>query len=87
MDFRIDQDLPFFGGNALAYLKIYNVLNLIDDSWGVQYDNEFFAQVAVDMSLDAQGRYVFEEFNNRTITDLREQATLYQIRMGLQIDF
>ncbi|MEQ8409616.1 MAG: carboxypeptidase-like regulatory domain-containing protein [Gammaproteobacteria bacterium] len=87
MDFRIDQDLPFFGGNALAYLKIYNVLNLLDDSWGVQYDNEFFAQVAVDMSLDDQGRYVYEQFNNRTITDLREQATLYQIRMGLQIDF
>ncbi|MFN3163794.1 MAG: carboxypeptidase regulatory-like domain-containing protein [Pseudohongiellaceae bacterium] len=88
LDFRIDQELPlFFGTRARAYLKVYNMLNMLNDSWGVQNNNQFFAQVAVDSSLDDQGRYVFEQFNNRSLTDLQENSSLYEIRMGLQFEF
>lgn len=38
------------------------------------------------MSLDDQNRFVLEDFSNRSITDLQENATLYEIRMGLQIE-
>ena len=88
LDFRIDQELPLvFGSRARAYLKVYNLLNLLNDEWGVQYDAEFFSQEVLDMSLDGQGRYVFNEFDPDTITDLRENASLYEIRMGIQIEF
>ena len=36
---------------------------------------------------DAQNRYVFEDFRNRGLADLRENATLYEIRMGIQFEF
>ncbi len=88
MDIRIDQELPlFFGTSARAYLKIYNVLNMLNDEWGVQYDNEFFAQPVVTSSIDSQGRYVYESFSNRNITDLRENASLYEVRLGVQFEF
>ena len=35
---------------------------------------------------DAQNRYVFEDFRNRDLADLRENATLYQTRMGIQFE-
>jgi hypothetical protein len=88
LDLRIDQELPLmFGTRARAYLKIYNVLNMLNDEWGVQYDNEFFAQEVLTTSIDNQGRYVFEEFDYRSITDLRENASLYEIRLGIQFEF
>ena len=36
---------------------------------------------------DAQTRYVFEDFRNRGLADLRENATLYEIRTGVQFEF
>jgi len=88
MDLRIDQELPLlFGSRARAYLKVYNLLNLLNDEWGVQYDNEFFSQEVAGMSLDANNRYVYESFRPDTITDLRENASLYEIRLGIQIEF
>ncbi len=88
VDFRIDQELPLvFGARARAYLKVYNFLNMLNESWGVQYDNEFFSQQVLTSSVDAQGRYVFESFRPDTITDLRENASLYEVRLGIQIEF
>ncbi|MEQ8313101.1 MAG: carboxypeptidase regulatory-like domain-containing protein [Gammaproteobacteria bacterium] len=88
MDLRIDQELPlFFGARARGYIKVYNFLNMLNDSWGVQYDNEFFSQEVVNMSLDASNRFVFNSFRPDTINDLRENASLYEVRMGIQIEF
>jgi hypothetical protein len=88
VDFRIDQELPLlFGTQARAYLKVYNLLNMLNDSWGRQSDAYFFNQQVVTASLDDQNRYVFEDFRNRGLTDLRENATLYEIRMGIQFEF
>ena len=88
MDLRIDQELPlFFGTQARAYLKIYNVLNMLNDSWGRQYDSYFYSQAVVTSSVDGDGRYVFENFRNRGLTDLRENASLYEIRLGVQFEF
>ena len=88
MDLRIDQEIPFFfGTRARAYLKVYNLLNMLNDEWGVQYDAEFFSQEVVDMSLDPQNRYVYNSFDPDTINDLRENATLYEVRMGIQFEF
>ena len=88
VDLRIDQEIPFFfGSRARAYLKVYNLLNMLNDEWGLQYDNEFFAQEVVNMNLDAQNRFVFNSYRPDTINDLRENASLYEVRMGIQIEF
>ncbi|MGB1668036.1 MAG: hypothetical protein ACPHDP_10240 [Pseudohongiellaceae bacterium] len=42
---------------------------------------------AARLALDAQNRYVFEDFRNRSLKDLRKNATLYEIRMGIQFEF
>ncbi len=88
LDLRIDQELPlFFGSRARAYLKVYNLLNLIDDDMGLIHDGQFFSQQVVTSSLNAQGQYVYERFSNRDITQLLENRSLYEIRAGIQFEF
>lgn len=40
-----------FGTRARAYLKIYNVLNMFNDDWGVQNDAQFFSQEVMAVSI------------------------------------
>lgn len=88
LDLRIDQQLPLvFGARARGWIKIYNVLNMIDDSLGLQYDGQFFSQQVVTSSLNDQGQYVFERFTDRSVTDLLEQRSLWELRMGIQFEF
>lgn len=88
LDLRIDQQLPLIlGSRARGWIKIYNLLNLIDDDLGLQYDGQFFSQQVVTSSLNDRGQYVFERFRDRNITDLLEQRSLWEIRLGLQFEF
>jgi len=89
MDVRIDQELPLFFSDSKArvYLKIYNFMNLLNDGWGVQYDSEFFSPDVVDSSVNAQGQYVYTKFNNKSVSDLLEPDSLWQMRLGLQFEF
>tara|TARA_R110002072_G_scaffold170552_2_gene324150 strand:+ start:82074 stop:85286 length:3213 start_codon:yes stop_codon:yes gene_type:complete len=89
MDLRLDQELPAFfeGARGRVYLKVYNILNLLNDKWGHQYDAQFFSPDVVTQSLNAQGQYVFERFNPRSISDLQETQSLWQVRLGLQFEF
>ncbi len=89
LDLRVDQELPTFFSDSKArvYLKVYNLLNLLHDDWGHQYDAEFFSPDVVTSSVNKQGQYVFERFNQLSISDLRENESLWQIRMGVQFDF
>lgn len=89
MDLRLDQELPAFfeGSKARLYMKVYNVLNLLNDEWGHQYDAEFFSPDVVTSSVNAQGQYVYERFTAKTVSDLRETDSLWQVRLGVQIEF
>ncbi|MXY90471.1 MAG: TonB-dependent receptor [Gammaproteobacteria bacterium] len=88
LDLRIDQQLPLlFGARARGWIKIYNLLNMIDDELGLQYDGQFFSQQVVTSSLNDRGQYVFERFRDRNITDLLEQRSLWELRLGIQFEF
>lgn len=89
MDLRIDQELPTFLGNSngRVYMKMYNVLNMLDDSWGVQYDAQFFSQQVVEMSVNDAGQYVYESFRNRSLTDPLEIRSLWEVIVGVQFEF
>lgn len=90
MDLRLDQELPTFLGDSKGrfFLKVYNFLNLLNDDWGKQYDAQFFSVEAVSQDLDtATGRYVFEEFNGGSVTDLKSSNSLWEARMGIEFRF
>ncbi len=88
IDLRIDQQLPLlFGARARGWIKIYNLLNMIDDGLGLQYDSQFYSQQVVVSSLNDRGQYVFERFADRDISDLLEQRSLWELRLGVQFEF
>lgn len=89
MDLRIDQELPTFLGNSKGrlFFKVYNVLNMLNDEWGKQYDAEFYSIQVVNASVDDQGRYVYEDFNGGNITNLLESSSLWEARMGIEFKF
>lgn len=88
-DLRLDQELPSFFGDTYGklYLKIRNVGNLLNPNWGKITDANFFSQQVIESSVDAQGRYVFEEFNGGDINDVQEDASLWEARIGIEFRF
>ncbi|NNC77004.1 MAG: TonB-dependent receptor, partial [Woeseiaceae bacterium] len=91
VDFRVDQEFPAFVGDSKGrvFMKVYNVGNLLNDDWGRVNDSQFFSVQVVDSSLvgDGTGRYLFESFSDRSIEQVRENRSLYEIRLGIEIDF
>ncbi len=89
IDLRIDQEIPLGMDDlkARAYLKIYNFTNMLNNDWGRVYDAGFSSQGVVDVSLDPSGAYVFEDFDRDDITDLESFDSLWQMRLGIEVNF
>ena len=88
LDLRIDQDLPSFRGiKPKLYVKINNVLNLINDDWGVQVDAPFVSEQVVDSSVNDAGQFVFENFRGATTTDTIDAFSVWQARVGIEFKF
>ena len=90
VDIRIDQDLPmpFDGTRARLFFKLYNLTNFLSSDWGLVYDAEFFSQQVIDADVDdVTGQLIYEEFSDRSIVDLREQRSLWEARLGIDIFF
>ncbi|MFC1775893.1 carboxypeptidase regulatory-like domain-containing protein [Pseudomonadota bacterium] len=89
-DLRINQELPFIkSSKARLYMKIYNLGNLISDKWGHVNDAEFFTVGAVNAAVNDDGQYVYSSFagSDTTVNYLRENRSLWDIRLGLEINF
>ena len=87
-DLRLNQELPFIKtSRARLYMKIYNVGNLINDSWGLVNDAEFFTVAAVRAYVNDDGQYVFNQFDGGKVNYVRENRSLWDIRIGLEVDF
>ena len=89
-DLRIDQEIPLFvdGLKGQVFFKIYNFTNLLNDSWGRQYDARFdSADVVTVTDLDDQGRYVYDDFSASGVTTSRDIDSVWEIRLGLDIRF
>jgi hypothetical protein len=88
VDLRIDQEFPLYNDvKALGYIKLYNAMNLLNSDWGVQTSPQFFAVQTVESSVDDQGRYVFESFNDNDINDVQEVRSLWEVRLGFSVQF
>jgi len=90
VDIRIDQDIPTFleGTRARLFFKLYNLTNFLSSDWGIVYDAQFFSQEIIETDIDpVTGQFIFEDYNARSITDVREQRSLWEARLGLDIYF
>lgn len=89
-DLRIDQEIPLFVTDLRGkmFVKIYNFGNLLNDDWGKQWDSQFFAVQVVDGDYDSgTGQYIFEDFTDGDINDLLEFRSLWEARIGIEINF
>jgi outer membrane receptor for ferrienterochelin and colicin len=87
-DLRVDQEFPLFGAfRGRAFMYIYNLGNLINDNWGEVWDSQFFNQQVIYGDVDDSGRFVYESFRERDINYFRQQRSLWEIRVGVEINF
>lgn len=89
IDVRVDQEIPTFidGVSGVAFLKIYNFGNFLNDDWGKVYDATFFSQDVVDVSINDSGQFVYENFGDRDINQLVTNRSLWELRMGVEVRF
>jgi hypothetical protein len=89
VDIRIDQEFPIGLGDARGsfYFKMYNVGNFLNEDWGQVWDAQFFSVQVVDSDVNEDGQYVFNSFSDRPISDLWENRSLWQVRLGIGVDF
>ena len=88
LDLRIDQDLPTIAGvKPKVFVKINNVLNLINDDWGAQFDAPFVSEQVIESSVNDAGQLVFENFRGATTTETIDSFSVWQARIGIQFDF
>ncbi|MFQ5982597.1 MAG: TonB-dependent receptor, partial [Woeseiaceae bacterium] len=99
LDVRIDQEIPTFfeGTRGRLFIKVYNFGNFLSREWGNIVDAQFFSREIVtgDMESVPAGedpltyprRYIFEDFRARDIAELRENRSLWEARLGIDIYF
>jgi len=90
IDIRIDQELPTFipGTSGRLGFRLFNLGNFLSSDWGTFEDAEFFSPEVIRGSIDtATGQYVYDEFSDRSVVDLREQRSLWEARLTFDLFF
>ena len=89
IDMRIEQELPTFidGTSGRIFFKMYNVGNFLNKKWGTVTDAQFFSQQVVSVDIDAQGRFVYDRFRDRSVNDIKENRSLWEGRIGVEFNF
>ncbi|MCF6434308.1 TonB-dependent receptor [Pseudoalteromonas sp. MMG022] len=87
-DLKVEQEFGGFaeGHKGSAFFVIKNVGNLLNDNWGT-LETGSSMQNAVTASINDNGQYVFEKFNNPSGTDFEIKPSLYEIRFGVKYNF
>ncbi len=88
-DLYFSQEIPTFIGDTRArfYVKVYNLGNLINDSWGIVNDAEFFTVAAVRAHAGDDGTIVYDRFNGGDLGYVRENRSLWDVRLGIEFNF
>lgn len=89
-DLKVEQEFPLpLNGKAKAFLLVENIGNLLNDEWGVLYEGSFPRAIPiVDASYDNDtGQYTFERFLDATVEGRATDASLWEVRAGIRIDF
>lgn len=92
MDLRVSQELPgpgrILGVNdkLRVYADFDNFLNLLDSSWNIRRSRGTTIPVLTG-GVDAQGRYVYSNFNPNDDNDVSTSASLWRIQVGVSYSF
>ena len=89
-DLKFTQEIPGFSEEhrGSAFLTIKNIGNMINDDWGVMSKGNFVGNRMVSASINDQGQYVYESFNEHNIDqDIQNKPSLWQIRVGVSYKF
>ena len=89
IDLRIDQQFPLFhkSTKGRVYLKVYNLGNLLNSDWGAVNDAQFFTPQVVRTNVSDTGVYEFQSFSERSINNLRQNRSFWEVRLGIDIRF
>ncbi len=87
-DVKVEQDFPGFmdGHKGSAYLIIENFGNLLNDDWGVLRQGSFVSEAVVNAEI-VDGQYVYNEYFEATKQTIQEDASLWEIRVGVKYNF
>ncbi len=89
-DLKVEQEFPLpLNGKAKAFLLVENIGNLLNDEWGVLREGSFPRAIPiVDASYDNDaGQYTFNRFLDATVEGRATDASLWEVRAGVRIDF
>ncbi len=89
-DLKISQEIPGFmeGHKGQAYFTIKNIGNMLNDDWGVLKEGAFVGNRMVRANINDDGQYEFTQFNeDNAVQDTKQNASVWQIRMGVSYRF
>jgi len=89
-DVKISQEIPGLveGHRGNAFFIIKNVGNMLNDDWGVMKQGQFVGNRMVEMSLQDNGKYLYEAFNSgNEDQNYYKDASLWEMRVGVSYDF
>jgi len=96
LDLHLEQEVPTFVGSSRIKLfaDVENVLNMINNDWGVQRQVAFaYLSPVVNVQCVASGtdscaQYQYSDFSDPNITVQNQtKQSLYQIRLGVKFEF
>ena len=92
LDLRVSQELPgpgrIFGvkDSIRVYADFDNVLNLIDSAANVRRSRGT-TDTVLQGGVDAQGRYVYNNFNPSDVNNVTSSASLWRVQFGVNYSF
>ncbi|MFI3246029.1 MAG: TonB-dependent receptor [Ferrimonas sp.] len=96
LDFKYIQELPAFHQDHTLelYVNIDNVLNLLNDDWGVVKYQSYGTKILVDFEYDPEsGQYTYftpygqDTLDTSTDSSVYEQASFWQASLGIRYTF
>lgn len=89
MDFLFTQEIfsGLWNTRGKIFFKIYNLTNLLNDSWGKVEQGQFFPLQVVSNDINDDGQYVFQSFDPQFVGEINEQRSLWEARIGFEVNF
>ena len=90
VNLKVTQEVPGFmdGHKGEVFFVIDNLTNMLNDDWGVLKKGNFVGSSMIKTSIDAQGRYVYSDFNpNNGKTATQSSASVWEMRVGVRYTF
>jgi len=96
LDLNIRQEVPGFYGDhkGVVTLSFVNVLNMINDDWGVYRTQSFNSRILVDHNYDADtGVYTYsvpfgqDELETQNWNRINAERSVWQVKLGLRYKF